>query len=139
VEDASVELYRRRRIDAHIDMTPMVDTLLQLFMIFLLSASFVASNVRLTLPRAALERRATAEPLVVSLDAADNLYVNSRPVARENLKSVMHTLLEGVDNRTVLLRADRTAPYERVLAVMVDIQAGGATNIVLASDLRNKS
>jgi biopolymer transport protein TolR len=133
-----VELYRRRRIDAHIDMTPMIDTLLQLFLIFLLSASFVASNVRLTLPKASVHRRATAEPLVVSIDASDNMYLNDRRIPPDELPAKVLALLAGSEERSVLLRADRALPYERVLAVIVDIQAGGARNIVLASDLRAK-
>jgi biopolymer transport protein ExbD len=133
-----VELYRRRRIDAHIDMTPMVDTLLQLFMIFLMSATFVASNVRLTLPKASVERRATREPVVVSLDASEKVYLNDHQIASDELPAKLAALWEQSPERAVLLRADRKLPYERVLAVIVDIQAGGAKNIVMASDLRAK-
>jgi biopolymer transport protein TolR len=138
MEGTPVELYRRRRIDAHIDMTPMIDTLLQLFMIFLLSASFVASNVRLTLPKASAERRPTAEPLVVSIDASDNLYLNDHRILRDELPAKLMALLERSESRSVLVRADRALSYERVLAVIVDIQSSGAKNIVLASDLRAK-
>lgn len=133
-----MELYRRRRIDAHIDMTPMVDTLLQLFMIFLMSATFVASNVRLTLPRASVQRRATSEPVVVSLDASEKMYLNDHQIASDELSAKLPPLLERSPERAVLLRADRKLPYERVLAVIVDIQAGGAKNIIMASDLRGK-
>lgn len=133
-----MDLYRRRRIDAHIDMTPMIDTLLQLFMIFLLSASFVASTVRLDLPRAGVERNATTEKTVVSIDAAENMYLNDRPIFRDDLMSRLRSLLQGSPDRVVMLRADRALAYEEVLAVMVDIQRSGGNLVVLASDLRER-
>jgi biopolymer transport protein ExbD len=133
-----MDLYRRRRIDAHIDMTPMIDTLLQLFMIFLLSASFVASTVRLDLPRAGVERNATTERIVVSLDASQNAYLNDRPVFLSDLPTRLKALIDKSQNHVVLLRADRALAYEKVLEIMVDIQRSGAEHVVLASNLRGK-
>src|SRR5580692_7506794 len=103
-----MDLYRRRRIDAQIDMTPMIDTLLQLFMIFLLSASLVASSVRLNLPAATAAQQNPTKPVVVAIDAQGELFLNDVKVERKALRSRLSGLLENLDQRTVLLRADRT-------------------------------
>ena len=47
-----MDLFRRRRIEAHIDMTPMIDTLLQLFLIFMVGATMASSSIDINLPRA---------------------------------------------------------------------------------------
>jgi biopolymer transport protein ExbD len=129
-----MDLYRRRRIDAHVDMTPMIDTLLQLFMIFLLSASFVASSVRLDLPKATVEQKAEAQNIVVSIDANNGVFLNTKPVARDQLGASLKPLLQQSKEPTVMLRADRKLLYEQVLDVMVDIRGSGATRVLLAYD-----
>src|SRR5580692_10392316 len=81
-----MDLYRRRKIDAHIDLTPMIDTLLQLFMIFLLSASIVASSVELKLPQASVEQKSPQTPIVVSLNATNDLFLNDVALPQSELR-----------------------------------------------------
>ena len=59
----------RRRPDANIDMTPMIDTLLQLFVVFMLNMSFILSTVHLDLPKASAQPTPHDTPLVVALQA----------------------------------------------------------------------
>jgi biopolymer transport protein TolR len=87
-----MEFQRRRKIEANIDMTPMIDTLLQLFMIFLLSASFVASAVRLNLPKASSNQTGPIQAVVVSLDAGNHLFVNNDPTNLQELPTRLTTL-----------------------------------------------
>ena len=129
-----MDLYRRRKIDAQIDMTPMIDTLLQLFMIFLLSASFVASSVQLELPKASAEQKNPAKPAVVSLNADNELFLNDKPVARADLRQSLEAALEKTQNRQIVLRADRTLGYQQVLQVLVEIQTTGTGQILLEYD-----
>src|SRR5271165_7039693 len=121
-----MDFHRRRKIDANIDMTPMIDTLLQLFVVFLLSMSFVASAVRLDLPQASLQQNAPETPVVVSIDGGNNLFVNNEAVTREELPHRLSAVLAGNKRREVLLRADRTLTYDKILEGMVGIQRGGA-------------
>jgi biopolymer transport protein TolR len=127
-----MDLYRRRRIDAQIDMTPMIDTLLQLFMIFLLSASLVASSVQLNLPAAAADQKNPTKPLVVAINAKGELFLNDVPVERQALRSRLGGVLENLDQKSVLLRADRTLVYQQVLDVLVEVRSSGASQVLLA-------
>ena len=78
----------RRRIDSTIDMTPMIDTLLQLFVVFLLSMSFMSSAIRLELPQASLQQLASDAPVIVTLDAADKVFVNDEFIPALTCKAV---------------------------------------------------
>jgi biopolymer transport protein ExbD len=127
-----MDFHRRRRIEAAIDMTPMIDTLLQLFVVFLLSMSFVASALKLDLPQASLRQSAPDTPLVVSIDAANRLFVNNDPVATDQLSGRVSALLAKDQRAEVLLRADRSLRYGNILNAMVEIQHAGAANVLLS-------
>jgi biopolymer transport protein TolR len=127
-----MEFHRRRKVDARLDMTPMIDTLLQLFVVFLLNMSFLASAVRLNLPRASAAETAPAEAIVVSLDASNRLFLNNEPVTRAELRERLLARLQQSKERRVVLRADRTLPYERVLETLIAVQQAGVARVHLA-------
>ncbi|MBY0522979.1 MAG: biopolymer transporter ExbD [Gemmataceae bacterium] len=127
-----MDFQRRRRIDANIDMTPMIDTLLQLFVTFLLSMSFIASAVTLSLPRASAGKSAPSESIVVSIDAQQQLSINRELVARPDLRDRLAGMLRNDARRPVVLRADRSLAYEKILDVLVVIQQAGSTQVHLA-------
>jgi biopolymer transport protein ExbD len=127
-----MEFQRRRKIDAGIDMTPMIDTLLQLFVTFLMSMTFAASAVRLELPKAAAGSTTPAVPIVISVDAAHRFFCNNEPIAPGELRSRLIASLGTSKEREVVLRADGALPYKDVLKALVEINHAGATNVHLA-------
>jgi biopolymer transport protein ExbD len=129
-----MDFHRRRKIDANIDMTPMIDTLLQLFVVFLLSMSFIASAVRLDLPQASVRQEAPDTPIVVAIDESNAWFVNNEPITRDQLQFRLNALLAKSQRREVLLRADRKLVYDKVLEALVEIQRAGVANILLAYD-----
>src|SRR5262245_30481746 len=133
-----MEFQRRRKTDTNIDMTPMIDTLLQLFVVFMLNMSFLASAVRLNLPRASAEQPAAADPIVVSLDAAARIFVNNEPVSRDELRVRLPALLSKSKERKVVLRADRGLRYEKVLEVLVAVQQAGGGHVSLAYEAQGE-
>ena len=126
-----LDLYRRRRIDAHIDMTPMIDTLLQLFLIFMLSASFAVSAVRLKLPRASASPDKPTREIVVSVGPDGGLNLQGHPVARAELDTKLRELMDSLGQHGVQLQAHRTLSYETVLRTMVEIKGAGADQVLL--------
>jgi biopolymer transport protein ExbD len=133
-----MEFPRRRKIDAQIDMTPMIDTLLQLFLIFLISASFVASAVRLELPKASVNQKAPTEPIVISLDADNQMFLNKEPITADDLRGKLAELLPKAKKQEVLLRADQSLPYKHVMRTIAEIKHAGVENINLAYDEEKK-
>ena len=130
-----MDLFRRRRIEAHIDMTPMIDTLLQLFLIFMLGATLASSSIDLDLPRAKNEAASPTDGsrvVVVSIDASSRIYLDKHLTPRNRLQADLRRLLQDSKELTVLLRADKKLVYEQIIQVMVEVQNTGATKVVLA-------
>lgn len=137
-----MDLFRRRRIEAHIDMTPMIDTLLQLFLIFMVGATLASSSIDLDLPRAKKASAASRDVprvVVISVDAANRIYLDKRPTPRNRLQTDLRLLHQNSRELTVHLQADRTLLYEQVIQVMVEIQKAGVSRVQLAytDDLRS--
>lgn len=130
-----MELFRRRRIESHIDMTPMIDTLLQLFLIFMVGATLASSTIDLDLPRA---KKDAAPPgdvsraVVVSMDAKNQIYLDKRLIPRNELQTNLQRLLQNSKELTVLLQADKNLIYEQIIQVMAEIRQSGVTKLLLA-------
>ncbi len=132
-----MNLYRRRRIEAHVDMTPMIDTLLQLFMIFLFGATFISASVNLELPQAPVYQKAPQtmpQEIVVSINANRILSLNNRPVSKSKLRVELQALLASTSKPVVTLIADRHLPYEEIILVLAEVHATGATSVRLGYD-----
>ena len=129
-----MDLFRRRRIEAHIDMTPMIDTLLQLFLIFMVGATLASSTIDLDLPRAKKDAATptdVSQVVVVSMDAGNRIYLNKRLIPRNRLQADLRLLLQNSKELTVLLQADKKLIYEQVIQVIVEIKKTGVTKILL--------
>ncbi|WP_313315688.1 biopolymer transporter ExbD [Pulveribacter sp.] len=114
-----------------INVTPLVDVMLVLVVIFILSAPLLASSIRLQLPRAdgAQAAGSAARPLSVMLDAAGQAYVQDQPVADAALADRLRELAARQPDAEIALRADTAVPYGRVVQVMGAAHAAGLTRI----------
>lgn len=130
-----MELFRRRRIESHIDMTPMIDTLLQLFLIFMVGATMASSTIDLDLPRAKKDAAApsdVSQVVVVSMDAGNRIYLDKRLIPRNRLQAGLQLHLRNSKELTVLLQADKNLIYEQIIQVMAEIRQTGVTKLLLA-------
>ncbi len=130
-----MDLFRRRRIEAHIDMTPMIDTLLQLFLIFMVGTTLATSSIDINLPRAKKNDATSggvSQVVVVSIDAGNRIYLDNRPIPRSRLQADLRLMLRSSKELTVLLRADKKLIYEQIIQIMTEIQKTGATRVLLA-------
>ncbi len=129
-----MDLFRRRKIEAHIDMTPMIDTLLQLFLIFMVGTTIATSTIDIDLPRAKSINAASGEAsrvVVVSIDAGNRIYLDNHPTSRERLQDDLRLMLQSSKELTVLLRADKRLLYQQFIQIMAEIRKTGATRVLL--------
>lgn len=114
-----------------INVTPLVDVMLVLVVIFILSAPLLASSIRLQLPSAdgAQASAGAGRPLSVVLDAAGQAYVQDQPVADAALADRLRELAARQPDAEIALRADAAVPYGRVVQVMGAAHAAGLTRI----------
>ncbi len=133
---------RRRRANRHpaamseINVTPFVDVMLVLLIIFMVAAPLLTVGVPVELPKTAAQALPTEqeEPLVVSLSADGRVTIMTTEVPETELVSRLRGVATERADDKVFLRADGSIPYERVMQVMGALNAGGFGNIGLVTD-----
>ena len=128
---------RRRNMPmSEINVTPFVDVMLVLLIIFMVAAPLMTAGVPLNLPQTAASAVPTEqeEPLVISVPAEGTMTVMDQPVADEQMLAALREALAGRQSGRVFLRADGTVPYSRVVQIMGALNAAGITDIVLVTE-----
>ena len=131
---------RRRRgksaAMAEINITPFVDVMLVLLIIFMVAAPMLTVGVPVELPRTAASALPTEqeEPLSITLTADGRTLIQTTEVAPGELIARLTAIAAERDSNKVFLRADGAIPYERVAQVMGALNAGGFNNIGLVTD-----
>ena len=115
---------------SEINVTPMVDVMLVLLVIFILTAPLMTSAIRLDLPRAE-GGEAGASPQAVSLvvDAQGAIYLNDKPITPDALRLRLAEAAKRNPNTELELRADESVPYGRVVETMGLAQKAGLSRI----------
>ncbi len=118
-----------------INMTPLIDVMLVLVVIFIITAPLLASSVRLDLPRTdAATPTEAPQALTLSLDRAGQAYLDDKPLAMADLAARLAQIAARNPDTELQLRADRLLPYGRVLEVMGVAQNAGLTRIGFIAD-----
>jgi biopolymer transport protein TolR len=118
------------RLMSDINVTPFVDVMLVLLIIFMVTAPMMIQGVDISLPETTSEPLASEEePLLISIDRDGKIYMNKVPVAIDFLQNKLETLLEGRSEQQVFLRADRRIPYGTVVHVMSQIKGAGVVKL----------
>ena len=123
---------RRRSMLAQINVTPFVDVMLVLLIIFMVTAPMLEKGVDVALPEVenAPNLSAAKEPLVVTVTREGLIRIERHQVdTPEKLAPVLKQVLAGRQEQTVYLEADRTVPYGRVVQVMAGIRQAGVTKL----------
>src|SRR4051812_2699748 len=120
---------------AEINVTPMVDVMLVLLIIFMVTAPLLVAGVPVDLPDSkagALDQ--DAKPVQISLDRSGAIFIDERPVAAADLPARLARIAAREPGGPRLyLRADRGLDYGRVMAVMGEINAAGLRRVALVS------
>ncbi|MES2946846.1 MAG: biopolymer transporter ExbD [Pseudomonadota bacterium] len=124
---------------SEINVTPLVDVMLVLVVIFIITAPLLASSIKLDLPKTDAAKPADAPKFVtVVVDKAGQVFLNDKPVALEALRtSLLQNAARNPDTE-VQLRADETVPYGRVVEVMGVAQKAGLNRIGFVADAPGK-
>ena len=122
---------------SEINMTPLVDVMLVLVVIFIITAPLLASSIRLDLPGSEAAQPNDAPRFVtVALDAQGRLFLNDRPVTAAELGEQLAESGRRNPEIEVQLRADQTVPYGRIVEVMGAAQKAGLNRIGFVAEPR---
>ena len=127
----------RKRPLSEINVTPLVDVMLVLLIIFMISAPLLTTGVPVELPRTEAGAVPTdKEPVTVSIDQSGAIFIDKDPVAYENLLTEVGGAIpaEARDEKPIFVRADGRAPYQAVARVMARLSTGGFTKLNLITD-----
>ncbi len=126
---------RRRAPMSEINVTPLVDVMLVLLIIFMVAAPLLVTGVAVDLPRTAAEALPPdREPVSITMDAQGRTFIGEEEVAPGTLARRLATLrtLEGEGAR-ILIRADSSLPYGEVAALLAEVTTSGFTRVALVN------
>lgn len=119
---------------AEINVTPLVDVMLVLLIIFMITAPLMMAQLPIDLPKtSAAELGKPKQPLIVSLDTKGQYYIDGKPTASVDLPTQLKTLANTDPDQTVYVRADKAIPYGQVMALLGEVGQSGFYKISLIS------
>ena len=127
----------RRAPISEINVTPMVDVMLVLLIIFMVTAPLLVAGVPVDLPEsraAALDQQAA--PVQITLDSKGNIFIDDAPVSTAGLPAQLAAIAaqpEPPEGRRIYLRADKTLDYGQVMRVMGELNRAGLNRVALVS------
>lgn len=125
----------RYRPMSEINVTPFVDVMLVLLVVFMVSAPLLTIGVPLDLPRgSAPALNETEEPITLSIQPDGTLFLNDQPTTPETVLADMAAMTAGNFDAKVFLRGDRTLLYGDVMGVMADLASAGYTRMRLVTE-----
>lgn len=137
-----------RRPMSDINVVPFIDVMLVLLVIFMITTPLLTQGVKVELPKTSANamNEQQKEPLIVTVDASGNYYLNlsdkpSQPITARTLTHLVTTQLstKGAEQRPVLVRGDKNVNYGKVVEAMVLLQEAGAKSVGLITQPAEKA
>ncbi len=125
----------RYRPLSEINVTPLVDVMLVLLIVFMVTAPLMTSGVNVDLPKAdAKQLNSDSEPLTVSINAAGKIYLQDQEIGLNDLVTKLQAIASGDMARRIFVRGDKGIPYGQVMQVMATVAQGGFTKVALLAE-----
>ena len=121
---------------SEINVTPLVDVMLVLLIIFMVTAPMLQQGIDVDLPKTKPSPiKIEEERLVVTVTQSKNIYINKTPFSFEELQKKLTKILEADPHKEVFLRADKNVPYGFVVKVMAAIKEAGIQKLGMVTDV----
>src|SRR4051812_1251804 len=117
---------------AEINVTPLVDVMLVLLIIFMITAPLAAHKIKIELPIASLEKppeEAGAQPITLSVKENGEIYWNDEPITEATLQAQLRVIAQRQPQPELQIRADRDTEYQLVSQVMADAKNAGMVKL----------
>jgi biopolymer transport protein ExbD len=126
----AIDLREDEELKSDINVTPLVDVVLVLLVIFMVVTPFIKQEVPVELPLAESSRQTQdLSQVILTVRADGSLQLNHETVPREELPARLAALYDTRSDKTIFLEADRSLLYDRVVQVMDECRAAGMTTI----------
>jgi biopolymer transport protein TolR len=124
-----------RRANSEINVTPFVDVMLVLLVIFMVTAPLMQQGMDVNLPQTTTQAlRVKDSPLILSVDKAGKFYLGRKAVEESELEERLTAVFEARGSKEIFLRADKKAPYGVVVKAMAAARAAGSTKLGIVTE-----
>ena len=122
---------------SQINVTPFVDVMLDLLIVFMITAPLLTVGVSVDLPKTkAAQLNSKGDPIVVSIKQNGDLYIQERSIDALNLLPRLKAISEGNKNLRIYVRGDKNVPYGIVLDTIAKIKRSGFKKVALVAKLK---
>jgi biopolymer transport protein TolR len=122
---------------SEINVTPFVDVVLVLLIIFMLTAPILESGIEVDLPKTRTVRVLSEEKVVVTIDKRQNIYVGNDPVNIHRLGSFVLDQMRGSEQAPVFIRCDQSVPFGAFAQVMDSLKQANLRNVNVVTEPLN--
>jgi biopolymer transport protein TolR len=119
---------------ADINVTPFVDVVLVLLIIFMLTAPILQSGIEVDVPKTKTVKEITEEKLVISIDRSQRVFLGNDPININQIGPTLRQKMRDPSRQSIFLRADQNVPFGAFAAVMDAIKQAGITNVSIVTE-----
>ncbi len=128
-----------RGIMAEINVTPLVDVMLVLLVIFMVTAPMMQQGVQVNLPKTDTKAMTQAEEtVVVTVDKSGKIFINKDEVPAADLRACLTDMFATREKKEIFLKADAGVPYGEVVKAMADIKGAGIERLGMVTEPAQK-
>ena len=120
-------------IRAAINITPLVDVVLVLLIIFMVTAPVLQSGVEVSVPKTRTVKEITEERMVISINKQQRVFLGNDPININDIKARLRQRIRDPQNQSVFIRADEDVPFGAFATVMDAVKGAGITNVSIVT------
>ena len=125
---------------AEINITPLVDVVLVLLVIFMITAPVLQSGIEVAVPKTRTVKEITEQRLVLTIDKGQNIYLGDQPINIHEIGQKLHQQNSDPAHQIIYLRADETVPFGVFAKLMDAVKQAGITNVsIVTQPMETKS
>jgi biopolymer transport protein ExbD/biopolymer transport protein TolR len=124
---------------ADINVTPLVDVVLVLLIIFMVTAPVLQSGIEVAVPRTRTVKEITEERLVISINREQQVYLNSDPVNINQIGEKIREKIRDPQGQSIYVRADENVPFGAFATVMDAVKSSGISNVSIVTQPLDKN
>jgi len=128
---------RTRSALADINITPLVDVVLVLLIIFMLTAPILQSGIEVDVPKTKTVKEITEERLVISIDKQQRVFFGNDPININQIADTLRRKVRDPQHQSIFLRADENVPFGAFATVMDAVKQAGITNVSIVTQPLN--
>ena len=118
---------------AEINITPLVDVVLVLLVIFMITEPVLQSGIEVNVPKTRTVKQITEQRMVVTIDSDQQIFLNDQPINIHDLPRKLHDSSADPTHQAIYLRSDERVPFGAFATVMDAVKQSGITNVSIVT------